>query len=250
MTRNLIFDFDGTNNGPLDTYPTNIRIMHLNLSDNNQVAFYYPGPGEENEGTSIGELLGAAFGIGCREIVQRAVDAFVAVYMPGDRIYANAFSRGAVVSRLFAKAITDMDYEIELLCLFDTVEGVGLFGNLDISPKVKRVRHAVALHEDRKTFEPNLVNARDGVEEVWFRGNHADIGGGYEDAGLSNIVLDYMINQAELAGLKFVSMSERRKTPGMEPHRESGIWRREDRIIGVQVDGEWTGLAGREFAYS
>ena len=41
------------------------------------------------------------------------------------------------------------------------------------------------------------------MEQVWFAGVHADVGGGYRESGLSDIALLWMVEQAEAAGLKF-----------------------------------------------
>jgi uncharacterized protein (DUF2235 family) len=49
---------------------------------------------------------------------------------------------------------------------------------------VTHVRHALALHELRSSFEPELFEKAPtepggSLEQVWFAGAHADIGGGY-----------------------------------------------------------------------
>ena len=41
------------------------------------------------------------------------------------------------------------------------------------------------------------------VEQVWFAGTHANIGGGYRDQGLSDITLQWMIEKAKPCGLSF-----------------------------------------------
>ena len=114
---------------------------------------------------------------------------------------------------------------IKFLGVWDTVGALGVPDDMPIAnwfddPKrwqfhdtvlgnnVKMARHAVALDERRANFTPTLWRARDGnsdVVEAWFPGVHGNVGGGYADTGLSDITLAWMIKEAEIAGLKFVS---------------------------------------------
>ena len=111
---------------------------------------------------------------------------------------------------------------IHFVGVWDTVESVGLdlFGRgLKISnnPSIaeKRfvhVRHALALHETRHKYAPRNYTAPDfdaeeqrhrSFDERWFRGNHSDVGGSYQDDGLSNITLAWMMAEAAGCGLRF-----------------------------------------------
>lgn len=66
-------------------------------------------------------------------------------------------------------------------------------------PPIRRIAHAVSLDEKRSKFAPLLVcqpiNPQyTKVNEVWFPGAHADVGGGYEDSNaLAGISLNWMI---------------------------------------------------------
>lgn len=84
-----------------------------------------------------------------------------------------------------------------------------------LSPRVKYARHALSIDEDRKTFQrvgwgtKGVDNEPDdkGViwfEQVWFAGNHSDVGGSYteNDARLSDISLKWMLDAAVSVGLK------------------------------------------------
>lgn len=51
----------------------------------------------------------------------------------------------------------------------------------DIPPNVAKAVHCVAIDETRHAFLPTLMPHAENVEEVWFPGVHADVGGGYED---------------------------------------------------------------------
>lgn len=100
---------------------------------------------------------------------------------------------------------------IEAVAVWDTVGALGIpdfefddnraeirdgfaFADNALSPKVKRGFHAVALDEMRLLFTPTLWDKRDGVQQMLFAGAHADVGGGYKEAGLSDIALRWMVD--------------------------------------------------------
>jgi uncharacterized protein (DUF2235 family) len=72
---------------------------------------------------------------------------------------------------------------------------------IDTYPPIRFIAHAVSTDEKRSKFAPVLACPPIGsasnstaVEEVWFPGAHADVGGGYEDdEGLAGITLAWMI---------------------------------------------------------
>ncbi|HWT08605.1 MAG TPA: DUF2235 domain-containing protein, partial [Roseomonas sp.] len=113
---------------------------------------------------------------------------------------------------------------IEMLGVFDTVASLGAplwgwwftirgFRNLALStnpvPNCRHVYHALAMDERRATFFPTLFwrppeGARGWNETLlqsWFRGAHADIGGGYAETGISDITLGWMLDHAARHGL-------------------------------------------------
>jgi uncharacterized protein (DUF2235 family) len=70
--------------------------------------------------------------------------------------------------------------------------------------------HAVAVDERRRPFVPTFWTCpkdkppRTHVEQTWFAGVHSNVGGGYADAGLSDVALLWMIARIEaLTGLEF-----------------------------------------------
>lgn len=77
----------------------------------------------------------------------------------------------------------------------------------DLSPRIARACHALALDEQRESFEPMLWNEAgmeakprlgdERVSQVWFPGVHANVGGGYPDDGMAFVALDWMIGQCE-----------------------------------------------------
>lgn len=155
-------------------------------------------------------------------------------------------------------ARTEVD-KIALVGVWDTVAAYGMpiaeltraidkwiwplsMPDLELSPKVERARHALALDDERDTFHPLLWDevaehrrveeaAQDAVldrtcqlaeaqadftrpdqptddrpdrlQQVWFAGMHADVGGGYPDDSLAYVSLEWMMREATDAGLRF-----------------------------------------------
>jgi len=88
------------------------------------------------------------------------------------------------------------------------------YHDVSLNPTVKTARHAVAIDEQRSTFQPvfdrqrapNLIKdhgakCRD-FKQVWFPGCHGNIGGGLADCGLSDISLKWMLDEASRTGLR------------------------------------------------
>ncbi len=105
-----------------------------------------------------------------------------------------------------------LNIDVSFLGIFDTVGAFGipvdlgfgfqklnLFKDLDVAPNVKKVVHCVSIDESRDPFIPTLCNKASHVDEVWFAGVHADLGGGYRHNHLSRIPMAYMVNQLNQA---------------------------------------------------
>lgn len=133
--------------------------------------------------------------------------------------------------------------KVYFLGIFDCVNSVAVLDNPHKPPTVlgtaTHVRHAVAVDEFRVKFKPALLNQDikaysnddESVKEVWFPGNHGDVGGGWpildkptdwwdrltrplstlvpkhrgtsanprdDDCQMSDIPLDWMIRELEL----------------------------------------------------
>ncbi|MFT3689747.1 DUF2235 domain-containing protein [Paenirhodobacter sp.] len=115
------------------------------------------------------------------------------------------------------------DVPIRMVGAFDTVRALGFqfplvwmlsepryrFHDHRLGPAVAHGFHALALHETRSMFEPLLWDSNGTgagrIEQMWFRGTHADIGGqlgGREEARpLANVPLVWMLGRAQSAGL-------------------------------------------------
>jgi T6SS, Phospholipase effector Tle1-like, catalytic domain len=84
------------------------------------------------------------------------------------------------------------------------------FYDYTLNPNVPYAKHAISIDENRKDFQPvpwyrgeTTLDVRDQTgniffEQVWFPGNHADIGGGYEEneSRLSDGTLLWMLKAA------------------------------------------------------
>jgi uncharacterized protein (DUF2235 family) len=114
-----------------------------------------------------------------------------------------------------------LDPSITFLGVWDTVGSLGIPGSLlaasnkakfafhdtSPSPLVKRAVQALAIDEHRGDFTPTFwtgaVPLNVSIEQVWFAGAHADVGGGYKTRALADIPLVWMARQAEAVGLSF-----------------------------------------------
>jgi hypothetical protein len=84
------------------------------------------------------------------------------------------------------------------------------FHDTEIGQHVDIGLHAVAVDERRRPFVPTFWTAPKAkpptthVEQTWFAGVHCNIGGGYQDAGLSDQALIWMIARMQaLTDLEF-----------------------------------------------
>jgi uncharacterized protein (DUF2235 family) len=112
---------------------------------------------------------------------------------------------------------------VRFLGVWDTVGADGIAGVLGalsnsfskarfhdriLSADVRHACHAVAIDEHRRLFQPTLfqqsaTGAGNGqlLEQSWFAGAHSNVGGGYEDTGLSDLALHWIAAKAESCGL-------------------------------------------------
>jgi hypothetical protein len=76
-----------------------------------------------------------------------------------------------------------------------------------LSSGIDKVCHALSLDDERPTFRPVLWTEEgyrfgeppgDRLEQVWFAGVHANVGGGYPDDGLALVTLDWMMGKTDL----------------------------------------------------
>ncbi len=69
---------------------------------------------------------------------------------------------------------------------------------------VRHARQALAIDEARYDFRPEIWSGHlpgQSLQQRWFTGVHANVGGGYVDDGLANIAFHWMLDEAAAAGL-------------------------------------------------
>lgn len=119
--------------------------------------------------------------------------------------------------------------EIQFVGVWDTVASVGL-GPLGIqitaiptivNKQFRHVRQALALDEQRAQFKPRLYSDDNGtyqtasgqaatLKQLWFRGSHCDVGGGYAAGRLatSERALAWLVSEAVQCGLRLTHQGQ------------------------------------------
>lgn len=138
------------------------------------------------------------------------------------------------------------DVPIRAVGVWDTVGALGMpvyrlksgrrleayrFANHALSPKVQSAFHALSVDERRADFTATLWDPRDGMEQVWFAGAHADVGGGNPatQSRLSNIALTWMLQKLEGAGMRITDDGAglpRDAAAKMHEPWNEGVWRK------------------------
>lgn len=106
---------------------------------------------------------------------------------------------------------------VDFLGLWDTVKAYGWlapksFPALRHNPDVRCMRHASALDERRALFKVTGWGDREPhIQEVWFAGDHSDVGGGHEDGNspLADASLCWMLGEATQQGLRLNPETQR-----------------------------------------
>lgn len=124
----------------------------------------------------------------------------------------------------FRRAFAHPPVRIRFIGVWDTVGALGFpvapwsplgiinrpwrFHDTTLSSWVDHARHAVAVDERRGPFRPTMWErsgrARPGqqtLSQAWFAGVHSDVGGGYDDPGLAQVALAWMLDGASAVGL-------------------------------------------------
>lgn len=95
--------------------------------------------------------------------------------------------------------------------IWDTVGSLGYFTrrkfrSQKLNPDVVNGFHAISIDEKRKKFPVNMWDEseklpKQNIEQVWFAGVHSDVGGYYEERGLSDIAFAWMMDKAKECGM-------------------------------------------------
>ncbi|WID97470.1 DUF2235 domain-containing protein [Bosea vestrisii] len=189
---------------------TNVRQAYRYLS-----AVYHPGDeicvfGFSRGAYTARSLVGyiAASGLLRREHCSEANETAAWAYYripPKQRFPGSAASRDRLVHE---------NVRIRAMGVFDTVGALGIpstwarvinrlflqFHDTEVSRIVDYAFHALAIDEKREPFQAAVWQRPrheefKRIEQVWFPGVHSDIGGGYSDHRLGDIVLNWMIER-------------------------------------------------------
>lgn len=126
-------------------------------------------------------------------------------------------------AKAFARRYCHPAVTIEMIGAFDTVKALGMrlpflwmltehehaFHNTQLGHSIRHGFQALAVNETRVVFEPVLwscpPNWAGNIEQMWFKGAHADIGGQIGDfqaaRPLSNIPLVWMLERVQSCGM-------------------------------------------------
>lgn len=159
-----------------------------------------------------------------------------ALYVPGVGEYLTWLTFPAVLGALVVAPTfialgiyiwthTKFDFDVpgysrdeNLRTLHFTTEWKHVFYDTDLNRNIPYAKHAISIDEDRRDFARVRWGVPDGrpsrdefnnltFEQVWFPGNHADIGGGYKEmeSRLSDGALKWMLTCAERVpnGIKY-----------------------------------------------
>lgn len=128
---------------------------------------------------------------------------------------------------------------IHFIGVWDTVGALGIpvesfdwfnkayyqFHDTELSGIVKNAFHAVAVDEHRKTYQCTLWDPiekpNQTMEQVWFCGAHANVGGGYANNRLSDVTLRWMMEKAQQQGLNLDQNKFPAVSRGMPPITDS-----------------------------
>ncbi|MCG3119224.1 MAG: hypothetical protein ALAOOOJD_01583 [bacterium] len=138
------------------------------------------------------------------------------------------------------------EIRVKFIGVWDTVGALGIpfgflrfltrsryqFHDVKLSGIVENAYHAVAIDEQRTAFKPTLWElphlADQKVEQVWFAGVHNNIGGGYQDSGLSDLAFLWIKEKAASCGLRFdpayIEKTIKPDYAGVIPHSFTAIF--------------------------
>ena len=148
---------------------------------------------------------------------------------PSDPAHARKAMDYFALARGFKSVLGRTECHPHFVGVWDTVNSIGWIENplklpfVADNPDIAIGRHAVSIDEHRAFFRSHLwrpsasseTHGPADLKQVWFPGVHCDVGGGYPEteSGLSKLALDWMIGEAQAAGL-LVDAAKRRRVLG------------------------------------
>ena len=194
------------------------------------VAHYEPGDeiflfGFSRGAYTVRSLAGLVRNCGLlrREHVDRVEEAY-RLYRRRDPDSSPRSIEAELFRRTYAWESRSDPTRVRCVVVWDTVGALGIpvgwvgtlsrrvlrlqFHDVKLSSYVDNAFHALAIDESRRPFAPTLWDgqahaAGQRLEQMWFAGVHTNVGGGYEDTGLSDIAFLWMKERAQECGLVF-----------------------------------------------
>ncbi|MCK8669088.1 DUF2235 domain-containing protein [Pseudomonas azerbaijanoccidens] len=135
-------------------------------------------------------------------------------------LYRTRDSSADTENARFFRQSYSREIDIHFLGVWDTVGALGVpfksaewfnhkyyeFHDTELSGIVRNAFHAVAIDEHRANYECTLwdpiAKPNQRMEQVWFCGAHANVGGGYTNNNLSDVPLRWMADKAMACGLE------------------------------------------------
>ena len=223
----VLFAFDGTNNSNPppgnDTFSNVYKFYQAYDQDANGPAWYMNGIGRDDTDSGIKTNFSDEYdgntGRARVDYMLGQLDDYINGLTFGKDTQVNidmvGFSRGAAQARDFSNRVDAWIkadrwkektpcVQMRFLGLWDTVAQFGPNGasngawQLAIPDSVRSVYQAVAMNENRYLFPGEAIGR--GVQRG-FIGMHADIGGSYGTGDLSDVPLNWIVEQAKVSGV-------------------------------------------------
>jgi uncharacterized protein (DUF2235 family) len=262
--RNLIIGNDGTWNDTGST-PTNVSKLLKACHGRNQITHFEEGVGTAYWEALPGGIYGKGLDrqiLGAYRFLRRRF-ADRDWQKEQNKVFIFGFSRGAYAARRLAGLISHsgvpakaadidlawqlylrrdaistadlkeqgrlFDIPVEMLGVWDTVKTTtdDDFNDYKLPKCVVKGYHAMAIDEKRKFFPVLKWDDDERVSQMWFTGVHSDVGGGYDECGLSDITLQWMMDQAYRHGLRCKASAVnnlKKNSCGMLHDSCIGIW--------------------------
>lgn len=207
----------GLSDNVLDAY----RFVVRNYEPGDELFFFGFSRGAYTARSTVGLIRNCGVLLGRNE--ERIGDAY-RMYRDRDRAATGPDSSAA---RAFRAKFSHRDPDptpIRFIGVWDTVGALGIplsggrllnmfnrrwqFHNTELSSTVRSAFHALAIDEKRRSFEPTIWKPSPTAvgqerEQLWFAGDHSDVGGGHGDRGLSDAALRWLVSCAQSCGLAF-----------------------------------------------